>query len=104
MECGWTMMDGTHTGRSRRLGVLFSRMGVTACVERTQLQATLLAIDEINAAGGVLGRKLEPVIHDPEPTPIGSVRWRNACWPWTGSRWGLLYVLQPQSRVVAART
>lgn len=62
-------MDGTHTERSWRLGVLFSQMGVTAGVERTQLQATLLAIDEINAAGGVLGRPLEPVIYDPESDP-----------------------------------
>jgi branched-chain amino acid transport system substrate-binding protein len=44
-------------------------MGVTAGVERTQLRATLLAIDEINAAGGVLGRPLEPVIYDPEADP-----------------------------------
>jgi urea transport system substrate-binding protein len=28
-------------------------------------EVVLMAIDEINAAGGVLGRKVEPVIEDP---------------------------------------
>ena len=59
----------TQAQRAWRIGVLFSQTGVTAAVERTQLQATLLAIDEINAAGGVLDLPLEPVIHDPESNP-----------------------------------
>jgi branched-chain amino acid transport system substrate-binding protein len=37
-----------------------------AVIEETQLRATLLAIDEINQAGGVNGRELVPVIYDPE--------------------------------------
>jgi branched-chain amino acid transport system substrate-binding protein len=48
-----------------RVGVLFSQTGVTAAIERTQLNATLLAIEEINASGGVLGRRVEPVMYDP---------------------------------------
>src|SRR6201996_4985120 len=48
-----------------RVGVLFSQTGVTSAVEQSQLNATLLAIGEINAAGGVLGRVIEPVITDP---------------------------------------
>jgi branched-chain amino acid transport system substrate-binding protein len=52
-----------------RVGVLFSQSGATQTIERTQLNATLLAIDEINAAGGVLGRLIEPVIHDPASDP-----------------------------------
>jgi len=55
--------------RSWRLGVLFSQTGATAGVERTQLQATLLAIDEINAKGGVLDHPLEPIIYDPASNP-----------------------------------
>lgn len=47
-----------------RIGVLFSTTGVTANIERTQLNATLLAIEEINAAGGVLGREIEPIVYD----------------------------------------
>ena len=50
---------------SWRVGVLFSQTGVTSAIERTQLNATLLAIEEINAGGGVLGRPIEPVMYDP---------------------------------------
>ena len=52
-----------------RVGVLFSQTGVTAGIERTQLNGTLLAIDEINAAGGVLGQPIDPVIYDPASVP-----------------------------------
>ncbi|MGH6928320.1 MAG: transporter substrate-binding protein [Dongiaceae bacterium] len=48
-----------------RVGVLFSQTGVTAVVEETQLRGPLLAIDEINAAGGINGRELSPVSYDP---------------------------------------
>ena len=48
-----------------RVGVLFSQTGVTRGIEQTQLNATLLAIEEINASGGVLGRRVEPVMYDP---------------------------------------
>ena len=57
-----------NTG-SWRVGVLFSRTGVTSAIERTQLNATLLAIEEINANGGVLGRPIEPVMYDPVSDP-----------------------------------
>ena len=52
-----------------RVGVLFSQSGVTAAIERTQLNGALLAIEEINASGGVLGRPIEPVIYDPASDP-----------------------------------
>jgi ABC-type branched-subunit amino acid transport system substrate-binding protein len=48
-----------------RVGVLFSQSGVMAVIEETQLRATLLAIDEINQAGGVNDREIVPVIYDP---------------------------------------
>jgi urea transport system substrate-binding protein len=44
--------------------VLHSFSGTMAISERAVAEATLLAIDEINAAGGLLGRKLEPVLAD----------------------------------------
>jgi branched-chain amino acid transport system substrate-binding protein len=34
-------------------------------IEDTQLQGTLLAIEEINTAGGVNGRELVPIVYDP---------------------------------------
>ncbi|TYC52862.1 transporter substrate-binding protein [Rhodobacterales bacterium] len=49
-----------------RVGVLFSKSGVTEITETEHLQGTLLAIEEINAAGGVGGRLVEPVVYDPE--------------------------------------
>ena len=48
-----------------RVGVLFSQSGVMAVIEETQLRATLLAIEEINRAGGINGRELVPVLYDP---------------------------------------
>ncbi|MBV8575825.1 MAG: transporter substrate-binding domain-containing protein [Acetobacteraceae bacterium] len=52
-----------------RFGVLFSRSGVTAAVETTQLNATILAIESVNAEGGIRGRPIEPVIYDPASNP-----------------------------------
>ena len=53
-----------------RVGVLFAQTGCTAEVERTQLGGTLLAIEEINAAGGINGRELQPVVYDPGANDI----------------------------------
>lgn len=52
-----------------RVGLLFSATGVTADVETSQRGGTLLAIDEINAAGGVRGRRIEAVAYDPGCDP-----------------------------------
>lgn len=56
----------TPSGRDGwRVGVLFSRSGITAVTETEHYNGTILAIDEINAAGGVLGRPLIPICKDP---------------------------------------
>jgi len=47
-----------------KVGVLHSLTGTMAISEKSVMQATLLAIDEINASGGVLGRRIEPVVVD----------------------------------------
>jgi urea transport system substrate-binding protein len=47
-----------------KVGVLHSLTGTMAISEVTVKNATLLAIDEINASGGVLGKKIVPVIED----------------------------------------
>jgi branched-chain amino acid transport system substrate-binding protein len=49
-----------------RIGVLFSNSGVTAAAETAEANATRLAIEEINAAGGVRGRQIKAVFYDPE--------------------------------------
>ena len=54
-----------ETSAPWRIGVLFSRTGYMSVIENTQYQGTLLAIDEINDAGGVCGRELVPVAYDP---------------------------------------
>ncbi len=52
-----------------RFGVLFSQSGVTAAVETTQLNATTLAVEAINAVGGIRGRPVELVAYDPASNP-----------------------------------
>ena len=52
------------------VGVLFSSTGVTAPIERTQLSGTLFAIHEVNAAGGIDGRELVPVLYDPQSDAV----------------------------------
>ncbi|HTP97081.1 MAG TPA: urea ABC transporter substrate-binding protein [Burkholderiales bacterium] len=48
-----------------KVGVLHSLSGTMAISETVLKDVTLMAIDEINAKGGVLGKKLEPVVVDP---------------------------------------
>lgn len=58
---------GVHRVRSLppiRVGVLHSLTGSVAISERPINETTLMAIDEINAHGGLLGRKIEPVVMD----------------------------------------
>lgn len=63
------MTEQGKTTEPWRVGVLFSQSGVTAAIERTQLNGTNLAITEINAEGGVLGRPLKPIALDPASNP-----------------------------------
>jgi branched-chain amino acid transport system substrate-binding protein len=57
-------MAGVDQGEWR-VGVLFSRTGVTSVTESEHFFGTALAIEEINAAGGVLGRPISPIAYDP---------------------------------------
>lgn len=59
------------------VGVLCSQSGVTAVIEDSQLKGTLLAIEEINATGGVNGRELVPVIYDPASEPENFARFAD---------------------------
>lgn len=47
-----------------KVGILHSLSGTMAVSEVSVKDAELLAIEEVNAAGGVLGKKLDPVIED----------------------------------------
>lgn len=55
---------GKDTGPIK-VGILHSLSGTMAISETSLKDVALMTIDEINASGGVLGRKLEPVVVDP---------------------------------------
>jgi urea transport system substrate-binding protein len=52
-----------------KVGVLFSLTGTTAIIEESLNKATILAIEEINAAGGINGMPIEAVVEDPASDP-----------------------------------
>lgn len=53
-------------GTPIKVGVLHSRRGTMAISEQAVVDATLLAIEELNEKGGVLGRPVEAVVEDGE--------------------------------------
>jgi ABC-type branched-subunit amino acid transport system substrate-binding protein len=54
-----------QAGGTIKVGILHSLSGTMAISETVLKDMVLMAIDEINAKGGVLGKKLEPVVVDP---------------------------------------
>ena len=52
-----------------KVGVLFSTAGTMAVSENPVIDATLLAIEELNAAGGVLGRPVRAVVVNGDSDP-----------------------------------
>lgn len=52
-------------GDKVKIGVLHSLTGTMAISETSLRDVVLMAVDEINGAGGVLGKKIEPVVVDP---------------------------------------
>ena len=55
----------TLSAETIKVGVLHSLSGTMAISETSLKNTALMAIEEINAKGGVLGKKLEPVVVDP---------------------------------------
>src|SRR5205823_11249444 len=53
------------SGDTVKIGVLHSLSGTMAISETSLRDVVLMAVDEINAAGGVLGKQIEPVVVDP---------------------------------------
>ncbi|WP_407304088.1 urea ABC transporter substrate-binding protein [Acinetobacter sp.] len=53
------------SGDTIKVGILHSLSGTMAISETSLKDTALMAINEINANGGVLGKKLEPVVVDP---------------------------------------
>ena len=52
-----------------KVGVLFSQTGGLSIIERSLSDATRMAISEINAAGGVMGKQIEPFVEDGASDP-----------------------------------
>jgi len=57
------------TGEPIIVGVLHSQTGTMALSESAVADATMLAIEEINEAGGLLNRPIKPIIADGESDP-----------------------------------
>lgn len=55
--------------RPIHVGVLYSETGSTSQIESSQRLGTLLAVEEINQAGGINGREIVPIIYDPQSNP-----------------------------------
>lgn len=56
--------EPASSGDTIKVGVLHSLSGTMAISEVSVKDAEMLAIEEINAAGGVLGKQIEPVVED----------------------------------------
>ena len=48
-----------------KMGILHSLSGTMAISEVSLRDVVLMAVEEINESGGVLGKKIEPVVVDP---------------------------------------
>ncbi|WP_342052058.1 MULTISPECIES: urea ABC transporter substrate-binding protein [unclassified Cupriavidus] len=53
-----------HAQESVKLGLLHSLSGTIAIAEASLVDAEKMAVDEINASGGIMGRKIEVVVED----------------------------------------
>lgn len=60
----WFVGGDRMAGPPIRVGVLHSLSGTMAVSETAVVDATLLAVEEINQRGGVLGRRVDPIIVD----------------------------------------
>ncbi|MBT3379714.1 MAG: urea ABC transporter substrate-binding protein [Lentisphaerae bacterium] len=60
----YVLDSGEEAAATIRVGILHSLTGTMAISEKSVVDATLLAIEEINREGGVLGRLIEPIVLD----------------------------------------
>lgn len=63
-EGGSTDNSGSSSGDTIKVGILHSLSGTMEISEKTVVDAELLAIEEINASGGVLGKQIQPIKED----------------------------------------
>ncbi|MFZ5698343.1 MAG: urea ABC transporter substrate-binding protein [Pseudomonadota bacterium] len=65
LSVGATMSSFAQAADTIKVGILHSLSGTMAISETSLKDMALFTIDEINAKGGLLGKKLEPVVVDP---------------------------------------
>src|SRR5471032_2494032 len=59
------LLSRVHAAETVKVGVMHDLSGTMAISETSLRDILLFAFDEINAKGGVMGKKIEPVIVDP---------------------------------------
>ncbi len=59
------LVSAATKGNEVKIGVLHSLSGTMAISETSLRDVVLMAVNEINAKGGVLGKKIKPVVVDP---------------------------------------
>jgi urea transport system substrate-binding protein len=62
---GLGALEAQAQAKTVKIGVLHSLSGTMAISETVLKDVVLMAVDEINAKGGVMGMKVEPVVVDP---------------------------------------
>ncbi|MFZ5801637.1 MAG: urea ABC transporter substrate-binding protein [Candidatus Omnitrophota bacterium] len=65
----WVERTGRRSAPPLKVGILHSLTGTMALSEKPVMEATLLALEELNAGGGIHGRKIEPVVADGKSDP-----------------------------------
>jgi urea transport system substrate-binding protein len=65
LAAGALMASGVHAAETVKVGVLHSLSGTMAISETSLKDVLLFTFDEINKAGGVAGKMIEPVVVDP---------------------------------------
>lgn len=66
---GWFLANYRPHLEPIKVGILHSETGTMAISERSVRDATLMAIDELNANGGILGRQILPIVVDGKSDP-----------------------------------
>src|SRR5277367_3154920 len=65
----WVFQTGARAAGEVKVGVLFSLTGGLSIVEKSLHDATMLAISEINAQGGVMGKQVHAIEEDGASDP-----------------------------------
>ena len=82
----FSLIGQAHAAETVKVGIIHSLTGTMAISEASVVDAEKLAIEEINASGGVLGKTIEAIVEDGAVTGLPSPKRRASCWKTTRSR------------------